>query len=101
MDAMQIFHREQRSLFGEILDWMLIPMLLMWPASLALTWLVAQNIADKPFDRTLVANVRTLARLVKWQDGQVQFFLPAQGRELLRTDSADQVFFQVLGPYDQ
>lgn len=43
---------------------MLIPMLLMWPASLALTWLVAQNIADKPFDRTLVANVRTLARLV-------------------------------------
>ena len=78
MDAMQIFHREQRSLFGEILDWMLIPMLLMWPASLALTWLVAQNIADKPFDRTLVANVRTLARLVKWQDGQVQFFLPAQ-----------------------
>lgn len=98
MDAMQIFHREQRSLFGEILDWMLIPMLLMWPASLALTWLVAQNIADKPFDRTLVANVRTLARLVKWQDGQVQFFLPAQGRELLRTDSADQVFFQVLGP---
>jgi len=58
MDAMQIFHREQRSLFGEILDWMLIPMLLMWPASLALTWLVAQNIADKPFDRTLVANVQ-------------------------------------------
>ena len=98
---MRLFHREQRSLFGEILDWMLIPMLLMWPASLALTWLIAQNIADKPFDRTLVANVRTLARLVKWQDGQVQFLLPAQGRELLRADSADQVFFQVLGPYDQ
>ena len=41
-----IFKREQRSLFGEILDWMLTPLLLLWPASLALTWLVAK----KPID---------------------------------------------------
>ena len=27
--------KEQRSLFGEILDWMLAPLLLMWPMSLA------------------------------------------------------------------
>ena len=44
---MKIFQREQRSLFGEILDWMLTPLLLLWPVSLALTWLVAQNIAGK------------------------------------------------------
>ena len=37
---MNIFQREQRSLFGEILDWMLTPLLLLWPVSLALTWLV-------------------------------------------------------------
>ncbi len=30
-------HREQRSLFGEILDWMLAPLLLLWPMSLGLT----------------------------------------------------------------
>ena len=45
--------KEQRSLFGEILDWMLAPLLLLWPMSVALTWLVAQNIANKPFDREL------------------------------------------------
>ena len=28
------------SLFGEILDWMLAPLLLLWPMSVALTWLV-------------------------------------------------------------
>ena len=50
---MKIFQREQRSLFGEILDWMLTPLLLLWPVSLALTWLVAQSIAGKPFDRLL------------------------------------------------
>jgi two-component system sensor histidine kinase TctE len=29
--AVKIFQREQRSLFGEILDWMLTPLLLLWP----------------------------------------------------------------------
>ena len=53
---MRVFKREQRSLFGEILDWMLTPLLLLWPISLALTWLVAQGLANKPFDRALVYN---------------------------------------------
>ncbi len=61
---MKIFQREQRSLFGEILDWMLTPLLLLWPVSLALTWLVAQSIAGKPFDRALEYNVQALAQLV-------------------------------------
>ena len=50
---LKIFQRSQRSLFGEILDWMLTPLLLLWPVSLVLTWLVAQGIAGKPFDRAL------------------------------------------------
>ena len=64
---MKIFQREQRSLFGEILDWMLTPLLLLWPVSLALTWLVAQSIAGKPFDRALEYNVQALAQLVTVQ----------------------------------
>ena len=58
---MKIFQREQRSLFGEILDWMLTPLLLLWPVSLALTWLVAQGIASQPFDRGLEYNAQALA----------------------------------------
>lgn len=92
-----IFKREQRSLFGEILDWMLTPLLLLWPASLALTWLVAQNIADKPFDRALEYNVRALAQLVVVKNGQAQFNLPQPARELLRADDADQIYYQVIG----
>ena len=56
--------REQRSLFGEILDWMLAPLLLLWPMSVALTWLVAQNIANRPYDRELGELVRSVARQV-------------------------------------
>ena len=43
--------QEQRSLFGEILDWMLAPLLLLWPLSVAVTFLVARSLADAPFDR--------------------------------------------------
>ncbi|MEY4652864.1 MAG: hypothetical protein RI884_1445 [Pseudomonadota bacterium] len=92
---MRIFQREQRSLFGEILDWMLTPLLMLWPVSLALTWLVAQAIADKPFDRALEYNVQALAQLVTVQGGRPNFNLPQPAREILRADDADQIFYQV------
>jgi two-component system sensor histidine kinase TctE len=96
---MRLFQREQRSLFGEILDWMLTPLLLLWPVSLALTWLVAQAIANKPFDRALEYNVQALAQLVTVQGGRPSFNLPQPAREILRAGDADQIFYQVtLGP---
>ncbi|GGH52361.1 sensor histidine kinase [Comamonas phosphati] len=94
---MKIFQREQRSLFGEILDWMLTPLLLLWPVSLALTWLVAQGLANKPFDRALEYNAQALAQLVMVQRGKVQFNLPQSASEILRADESDTVFFQVRG----
>ena len=90
-----IFQRQQRSLFGEILDWMLTPLLLLWPISLALTWLVAQGLADKPFDRALEYNVQALAQLVSLQNGRVQLNLPQPAGELLRADDADTIYYQV------
>ncbi len=94
---MSIFRREQRSLFGEILDWMLTPLLLLWPISLVLTWLVAQGIAGKPFDRALEYNAGALAQLVSVNNNKVQFSLPLPARELLRADDSDTVYYQVLG----
>src|SRR6478752_5499592 len=91
---MKIFQREQRSLFGEILDWMLTPLLLLWPVSLALTWLVAQSIAGKPFDRALEYNVQALEQ-------RVLFYLPQPAREMLRADDSDQVYYQVRGPHGE
>ncbi|WP_091456815.1 sensor histidine kinase [Giesbergeria anulus] len=98
---MKIFQREQRSLFGEILDWMLTPLLLLWPISLALTWLVAQGIANKPFDRALEYNAQALAQLVTVYRGKVQFNLPQPASEILRADDSDIVYYQVVGPRGQ
>ena len=90
-------NKDQRSLFGEILDWMLTPLLLVWPVSLVLTWLVAQNIAGKPFDRALEYNAVALAQLVRVEQGQVVLNLPLPAREILRADEVDAIYYQVLG----
>ena len=98
---MKLFQREQRSLFGEILDWMLTPLLLLWPISLGLTWFVAQGVAGKPFDRALEYNVGALAHLVTVQHQRVQFSLPQPARELLHADVEDEVYYQVLGAHGE
>jgi len=92
-----LFQREQRSLFGEILDWMLTPLLLLWPLSLALTWFVAQGIATKPFDRALEYNLQALTQFVVAKNKRLSFNLTPQARDLLRADDSDLVYYQVLG----
>jgi two-component system sensor histidine kinase TctE len=93
--------REQRSLFGEILDWMLVPLLLLWPMSAALTWLVAQNIAARPYDRDLAQLTRMISRqLVAAEADPARrglLRLPEPAAALLRSDDVDRIYFQVLG----
>ena len=94
---------QQHSLFGEILDWMLAPLLLLWPMSIFLTYLVAQGIADKPYDRELgvvveaIAQQASVAATNAGEPPQVRLSLPGLAAELLRADSAGSVYFQVLG----
>jgi two-component system, OmpR family, sensor histidine kinase TctE len=96
--------REQRSLFGEILDWMLAPLLVLWPMSLALTALVAQSIANRPFDRELGDLAQTLARQAAVQTdyparnpADMRRALEGTAISLLRPDDTDTLFVQVLG----
>jgi signal transduction histidine kinase len=93
---------EQRSLFGEILDWMLAPLLLLWPMSLGLTWVVAETIANRPYDRELANVVRALAQQVAVQEPSTA--IPADRRAeiervmalLARDDDKDRSYYQVL-----
>ena len=95
---------EAHSLFGEILDWMLAPLLLLWPMSIFLTYLVAQGIADKPYDRELgvvvqaIAQQARLERVPAGEPPQVRLILPGIATELLRADAESSVYYQVLGP---
>ncbi|MCX7177121.1 MAG: sensor histidine kinase N-terminal domain-containing protein [Proteobacteria bacterium] len=88
---------ELNSLFGEILDWMLAPLLFLWPVSIALTHHVANNIANQPYDQALAENVNVIARQVKVVGGKVVVNFPAPARALLRADQSDTTYYQVLG----
>lgn len=94
--------REQRSLFGELIDWLLAPMLLLWPLSVAVTWLAAQGIANQPYDRDLGQMARAVARQVIVEElgsrgARARLELRADAARLLRSDDEDDVYFQVLG----
>ena len=86
-----------RSLFGEILDWMLAPLLLLWPMSIAVTYLVAKTIANGPFDRGLETDAYVLARQIHPVNGVATLTLPDAARDFLSGDNVDKVFYQVIG----
>ena len=89
---------EQRSLFGEILDWMFAPLLLLWPLSVAVTFLIARSLADAPFDRALDDRTEALAQQVRVASDRVVVILPRAARDFLAADDEDVVYFQVIGP---
>jgi two-component system sensor histidine kinase TctE len=95
---------EQHSLFGDILDWMLVPLLLLWPLSVVITWIAATGMANRPFDRELGDTARTLARRVQVQAaaqgreaGAVRLSLNEAAVALVRGDKPEDIYFQVLG----
>jgi len=77
---------------------MLAPLLLLWPMSLALTWLAAQGIASLPYDRALIESVRSLGQRVELRGDDILFDLSRETARMLRADEVDSVYYQVVGP---
>ena len=88
----------RHSLFGEILDWMLAPLLLLWPMSIAITYLVAKSIANQPFDDALEDRVTVLSQQIRTVAGRPMVQLPGSATDVLRADDVDSVYFQISGP---
>lgn len=93
---------EQRSLLGEILDWMLAPLLLLWPMSMGVTWVVAQGIANRPYDRDLGELARHIAqRIVLQAEAPREIRLPpgltSTVADVLRGEEGGAIYYQVLG----
>jgi two-component system sensor histidine kinase TctE len=88
---------EPHSLFGEILDWMLAPLLFLWPISIVATNHVANQIADLPYDQQLGDRVVAISRQVDTRGARVSVNLPGPARDILRADDDDTAYFQVVG----
>lgn len=85
------------SLFLEILDWMLAPLLLLWPISIAFTNHYAHQIADQPYDGALVESVMVLSQYVEGLESPKQKRLPRAVQTSLTSDGLDRRFFSVSG----
>jgi two-component system sensor histidine kinase TctE len=84
------------SLFGEILDWMLAPLLLLWPISIVATHHIADDIANQPYDQALSDSVVTIARQLVITPEGVSVRLPANApAEPTNNDDLDRRFHQV------
>ena len=88
----------RRSLLGEILDWMLAPLFLLWPMSVAITYVVAQHIANVPYDHSLANALQVLGQQVEVENGRITLRMSAPARLALRTRENDGVFWKALGP---
>jgi two-component system sensor histidine kinase TctE len=64
-----IFRRRKhnRALLNKILIWMFGPLFLLWTIGLVITYFIAQNIANAPYDRTLADHLRLLKHDIEQQ----------------------------------
>ena len=59
---------QSRSLFGEILDFMLAPLLLVWPLTIVITLIVARSLSDAPYDQALHDKTLLLSQQVQFRE---------------------------------
>ena len=77
---------------------MLAPLLLLWPMSIAITYLVAKSIANEPVRPRARRPTSPCSRADPAESTAVaELRLPDAARDFLRADDVDSVFFQVLG----
>lgn len=91
----------RRSLLGEILDWMLAPLFLLWPMSVAITYVVAQNLANIPYDMSLSNALQVLGQQLEIENGLITLKMSAPARLALRTRENDGVFWKAIGPHGE
>jgi two-component system sensor histidine kinase TctE len=88
-----------RSLYVQLLDWMLVPLVIIWPLAILFTYVAARTLADSPYDHELAATVRSLERFVPAEPPapfEIRALVPPSLRELLLSDDeTDQVRIHV------
>lgn len=56
----------RRSLFADIFDWMMVPLLIVWPLGVGVTYIISVTLADSAFDQALAVKLRTFTTNLAW-----------------------------------
>jgi two-component system sensor histidine kinase TctE len=85
----------QKSVFGEIVDWTLAPLLILWPISMAIQYFFAYSIADGAYDRELRDSVVAVSKQLRYVAGHLVVNDAAAAAVILRADDDDLTYYQV------
>ncbi|MGE5791586.1 MAG: sensor histidine kinase [Bacteroidota bacterium] len=86
---------KQKSVFGEIVDWTLAPLLILWPISMAIQYFFAYSIANNAYDRELRDSVVAVSKQLAYENGRLKVNVTAANAAIVRADEDHQTFFQV------
>ena len=86
------------SLLAEILNWMLIPMVLLWFLTMGIQYLLALSIAHARYDGELSVAVNRLLHQTSVSHGRVVVKLPAVVESVVRGDEESGLVYQVRAP---
>ena len=86
---------QSRTLLGKILIWMFGPLFLLWTIGIVITYFIAQNIANAPYDRTLTDHLRLLKHEVEQQAIQRGIQLSSSALTVLQSDSGQLAHWEI------
>lgn len=85
------------SLRGQLLRWLLIPLLLVVALDAFSVYRNALDVADLAYDRALLASTRALAERVSVVDGKVVADVPYVALDSFETDTLGRIYYKVTG----
>ena len=85
------------SLRGQLLRWLLIPLLVLVAINSVSLYRDALEAADIAYDRSLLASTRALAERVSVRDGKVVADVPYVALDSFETDTLGRIFYRVTG----
>jgi two-component system sensor histidine kinase TctE len=84
-----------RSLRGTLLNWVLVPLSLLFAADALFSYRLAFQFADLAYDRALASEVLALAGRLRLEADRVQVDLPEAALQFFEADEHDQIYFRV------
>ncbi|MGB6103681.1 MAG: sensor histidine kinase N-terminal domain-containing protein [Pusillimonas sp.] len=92
-----LFRRKKnhRALLNKIMIWMFGPLFLLWSVGLVITYFIAQNIANAPYDRTLADHLRMLKHEVEQQSILNGIQLSTSAITILQGDPSNMIHWEI------
>jgi two-component system sensor histidine kinase TctE len=92
-----VFRRRAGSLRGQLLRWLLGPLLVLVALNTISVYRNALDAADTAYDRSLLASTRALAERVSVVDGKVVADVPYVALDSFETDTLGRIYYKVTG----